>query len=60
MDMRNATWRKSSHSDDLGGNCVELANLGDAVGVRDSKAPDAGHLSVDRASLLALVSRIKA
>ncbi|MBA8948828.1 hypothetical protein HNR61_000426 [Actinomadura namibiensis] len=58
--MRNATWRKSSRSNDTGGECVEVADLGAAVGVRDSKAPAAGHLCVDRASLRVLVSRIKA
>jgi hypothetical protein len=26
--------------------CVEVARLPEGIGVRDSKAPDAGHLSV--------------
>ncbi|GAA2630000.1 DUF397 domain-containing protein [Actinomadura fulvescens] len=47
-------WRKSSHSNTQGGDCVELADLGEAVGVRDSKNPDAGHLVIDRAALRAL------
>ncbi|GAA2629747.1 DUF397 domain-containing protein [Actinomadura fulvescens] len=56
----DVTWRSSSYSDDLGGNCVQLADLGaGTVGVRDSKDPDAGHLVVDKASLRTLVARIK-
>jgi len=31
------TWRKSSYSGTQGGNCVEVAPLTNAVGVRDSK-----------------------
>jgi len=37
----NAGWRKSSHSNGNGGNnCVEVAVVASAVGVRDSKNPD--------------------
>ncbi|GAB3969107.1 DUF397 domain-containing protein [Plantactinospora veratri] len=32
-----ATWRKSSRSSASGSNCVEAADLGHLVGVRDSK-----------------------
>ena len=35
-----AVWRKSSRSNGNGGNnCVEVADLGSAVAVRDSKDP---------------------
>ena len=35
-----AAWRKSSRSNGNGGsNCVEVADLGSAVAVRDSKDP---------------------
>lgn len=34
----SATWRKSRRSQDNGA-CVEVANLGSTVGVRDSKDP---------------------
>lgn len=34
------TWRKSSHSSDNGGNCVEAVDLGESVAIRDSKDPD--------------------
>ncbi|WP_439677274.1 DUF397 domain-containing protein [Embleya sp. MST-111070] len=32
-----ALWRKSSYSGSQGGNCVEVAELTDMVGIRDSK-----------------------
>lgn len=35
-DLTSARWVKSSHSQ-AGGECVEVAHLDDAVGVRDSK-----------------------
>jgi hypothetical protein len=54
-------WRKSSHSSgDSGTDCVELAALEEGVGVRDSKDPDAGHVTVDRSSFAALLARAKA
>jgi hypothetical protein len=37
-DLTNARWRKSSRSG-ANGDCVEWANLGDAIAVRDSKDP---------------------
>ncbi|MCX4589836.1 DUF397 domain-containing protein [Streptomyces mirabilis] len=33
-------WRKSSYSGDTGGDCVEVADLPQAVAVRDSKQPE--------------------
>lgn len=53
-------WRKSSYSSSTGGNCVELATLDGAVGIRDSKNPAQGHLTVGRETLRGLVGRIKA
>ena len=44
--MTEPVWRKSSHSTTQGGECVEVARLGAAVGVRDSKNPDAAPLPV--------------
>jgi hypothetical protein len=41
-DFTNAAWRKSSRSGDNGGQCVEVAFLDDAVGLRDSKATGNG------------------
>lgn len=40
MDWTKAKWRKSNFSS--GGSCVEVAKLGDVVGVRDTKAQGRG------------------
>ncbi|MFE0421953.1 DUF397 domain-containing protein [Streptomyces sp. NPDC058953] len=41
VDLNAAvTWRKSSHSNQDGGACVEIARLPAVVPVRDSKTPD--------------------
>lgn len=55
-----ATWRRSSYSTGNGNNCVEMASLGDAVGVRDSKAPDAGALLLPRETWREIAARVKA
>jgi Domain of unknown function (DUF397) len=40
MDLSSAQWKKSSHSGNNGGQCVEVAsNLPGIVAVRDSKNP---------------------
>jgi hypothetical protein len=36
-DFTHAVWRKSTRSGDNAGACVEVAFLGTAVGLRDSK-----------------------
>jgi hypothetical protein len=38
-DLSRAVWHKSAKSGANGG-CVEVANLGDSVALRDSKNPD--------------------
>ncbi|QFG24757.1 DUF397 domain-containing protein [Actinomadura sp. WMMB 499] len=53
-------WRKSSHSDTSGNECVEVADLAVGLGVRDSKNPEGGHLTVSRRTFATLLSRIKA
>ncbi|MEW2357391.1 DUF397 domain-containing protein [Spirillospora sp. NPDC029432] len=53
-------WRKSSRSvvgDDKV--CVELARIADSVGVRDSKNPDGGHLTLAPEQFASLVNQIK-
>jgi hypothetical protein len=50
-DMDDLTWRKARRSGEEGDHCVELASLSGAIAVRDSKHPEAGHLTVSRASL---------
>ncbi|MFC4586223.1 DUF397 domain-containing protein [Sphaerisporangium corydalis] len=40
MNLSMTVWKKSSHSGNSGGNCVEVATgLPGAIGVRDSKKP---------------------
>lgn len=53
-------WRKSTHSSNNGGNCVEVADGFAAVPVRDSKAPALGHLTIAPASWSALLTTVRA
>ncbi|MET7876813.1 DUF397 domain-containing protein [Micromonospora profundi] len=58
MELIGADWRKSSRSNQ-DANCVEVAtNLGDVVGVRDSKDPDGPVLAVDAYSWRLFVAAI--
>ncbi|MES9537603.1 DUF397 domain-containing protein [Actinomadura sp. NPDC000600] len=55
-------WRKSTHSggaDDQ--HCVELGRLpsGVEIGLRDSKDPDGGHLTLSGAQFARLIEQIK-
>ncbi len=43
LSFTRSHWRKSSHSTGVN-ECVEVAGMGSAVAVRDSKNPGAGHL----------------
>lgn len=52
-------WRKSRHSGDTGGACVEVASLAAAVGVRDSKDPDGPKLVFASAEWRAFARRVK-
>ncbi|MFD0851071.1 DUF397 domain-containing protein [Actinomadura adrarensis] len=49
-----------SHSGGVSGQCVEVADLGGAVGLRDSKKAQAGHLRFGGHEFALLVGRIKA
>ncbi|MFD5948646.1 DUF397 domain-containing protein [Streptomyces collinus] len=40
------TWVKSSYSAGDGGQCVEVADAGSAILIRDSKCPDVAMLNV--------------
>lgn len=57
--MSTPTWRKSTRSDTSGNDCVEAARLPGAVGLRDSKNPDAGHLTVSPPAFGDLLDRIR-
>lgn len=53
-------WRKSKRS--TGGTseqCVELAQLPTGIGLRDSKAPDTGHLVLTPHAFATLVQHMK-
>lgn len=53
------TWRKSSRSDASGNACVEVARVGNDVGIRDSKHPEGGHFTLEPRRAAMLARRIK-
>jgi len=57
-DLSRALWRKSTYS---GGNgsCVEIANLGMAVAVRDSKDPQGPQLHFPAAAWAGFLAVLK-
>ncbi|MFH9061282.1 DUF397 domain-containing protein [Streptomyces coeruleorubidus] len=57
-DLTNARWRKSSYSGNTGGECIEVADLGPGVGVRDSKKPEAGILTLSPEAYAAFVAHV--
>jgi hypothetical protein len=59
-NLNDAAWRKSSRSNGNGGNnCVEVADLGTAVAVRDSKDPHGPTLVFAPAEWDAFLGRAK-
>ncbi|MDG9714537.1 DUF397 domain-containing protein [Streptomyces sp. DH10] len=59
LQLRSATWRKSSYSGSTGGDCVEVADLGaPGVGVRDSKNPEVGILTVSPEAYAVFVAHV--
>jgi hypothetical protein len=58
--VTSLTWRKSSRSSDgTTSTCIEVAQLSDVIGVRDSKNPDGGHVALTSKEFATLVRRIK-
>jgi hypothetical protein len=55
MDFPSVTWRKSSHSDEAGGQCVELADLTSATWRKSSHSDEEGGQCVELADLTAAV-----
>jgi hypothetical protein len=54
MTTEASSWRKSSFTDN--GQCVEIADLGDEIAVRNSNHPDRGALVLDGAATAAWVA----
>ncbi|MFI0482110.1 DUF397 domain-containing protein [Actinomadura sp. 9N215] len=59
MGLNDLHWRKSSRSGEYGDNCIEVAELSDGVGVRDSTDPDGPKLVVRSSEFAALVAVLK-
>ena len=53
------TWRKSSYSGSGTSECVEIARLPEAIGIRDSRNPEAGHLELPRRTFAALLDQLR-
>jgi hypothetical protein len=62
MEATGLIWRKARASGSNGGNCVEVGTTaaGRAAGIRDSKSPERGHLTVTPAMLGTLLDDVKA
>ncbi|UIX32129.1 DUF397 domain-containing protein [Streptomyces sp. GQFP] len=60
-ELNGAVWRRSSYSNQEGGDCVEVADEFRAVvPVRDSKVPQGSALCFDAASWAAFIGELKA
>ncbi|MFJ1810003.1 MULTISPECIES: DUF397 domain-containing protein [unclassified Streptomyces] len=60
-ELNGAAWRKSSYSNQEGGDCVEVADgFRAVVPVRDSKVPHGPALCFDVASWAAFIGELKA
>ncbi|MDA8369058.1 MAG: DUF397 domain-containing protein [Nocardiopsaceae bacterium] len=57
--MHTLTWRRSSYSGAHGENCVECAPLPASMAIRDSKHPEAGHLTVLGGEWAAFLNAVK-
>ncbi|GAA2329177.1 hypothetical protein GCM10010246_09790 [Streptomyces cuspidosporus] len=59
-DLNGAAWRKSSYSNQAGGNCVEVAGgFPGVVPVRDSKNHDGPTLTFPAGSWMAFITSLK-
>ncbi|SPT58758.1 DUF397 domain-containing protein [Actinomadura madurae] len=58
-DQLVLSWRKSSHSDATGGECVEIAAASEGLLFRDSKDPDGPQLALTRMAVRDLVRRLR-
>ncbi|MFJ1595114.1 DUF397 domain-containing protein [Kitasatospora albolonga] len=59
-DLTSATWRKSSHSNSDGGDCVEVSDdFPGVVPVRDSKQPEGPAVIFGTSAWTAFVDNIR-
>ena len=58
-DLSSLRWRKPARSSATGDNCVEVADAGPVIAVRDSKNPVGPHHTFTRREVGDLASRIK-
>ena len=59
VETAAATWFKSSYSGGEGNECVEVAHAPSWVGVRDSKAPARGMLTMSPGAFAAFAGGMK-
>lgn len=59
FDPLRAPWQKASYSGGVNSECVEVAPDAGVVGVRDSKNPTGGHLTVGPAAWRAFIAARK-
>lgn len=57
-DLTSEAWHKSSHSG-ANSDCVGVAHSRAVVGIRDSKSPDTGTLTVPRATWAAFLAGLR-
>ncbi|MFF3607585.1 DUF397 domain-containing protein [Streptomyces sp. NPDC002463] len=59
VDLSTVTWRKSSYSNNDGGNCLEVADHLPLVPVRDSKNPTGPTLVFEADAWASFVTGVK-
>lgn len=57
--MELIKWRKARRSGGQGDACVEVARFPGGIGIRDSKAPDAGHFTLTPHAFHTLLNNLK-
>ncbi|SCF97369.1 DUF397 domain-containing protein [Streptomyces sp. Ncost-T10-10d] len=59
MDYERTHWFKSSYSGGSGTECIEVADLISAIGVRDSKQPQGPRIAVQRSTWTEFVQSLR-
>jgi len=59
MERQEDRWFKSSYSGGSGTECVEVADLHEVVGVRDSKRPGGPHIAVQHMAWVSFVKELR-